>query len=1119
MNTAILNSLTVGALKLLLIVALAPAIPTFGQDLRVEITSNQGLATPGEPVGYTVMVSNAGSTSLVGGTANIELPAPISGFSETSTSDPNGLSCDGSSFSNFCESGETITWTFGSLSAGESRSLLFRFPIASNATPGVFTTSTSATATGQGTVTASTDVTIDPSPTVAVGLAGDPGPIISGEEYIYRLNYGAISERGGASDAVLRLELPANVAFQEASGNGTESGGVVTWSLGPIQGGRGGDHVVTVRVDQGVDAGEVLVGRTSLSSGNSGDSPAEAEQITAVGSPAPMQVALSVGDLPTAENERVNFSITVSNTSGLLLTETTVQVTLPEFLDGFGEDTTTDRANVSCDKSGFSNFCEPNEILSWFPGELEAGESRTLFFDTVTSADAPGGQVQHLRGVATASRGGQQTLSATYRILDETTVTLGVASDRAPVASGQTYSYQLVYGAIFGQEGTDGATLKLELPDGVSFVSASGSGTENAGVVRWPLGPIEEGEGGEETVSVAVDEGAEDGDLLIARARFEVDLPSGSPTRLVYVDEVINPVFEAGPLRVTVAGSDFPAVPDERSDYALIVSSVGRAVTGARIQLVLPEFVNGFGEDTTSDPAGVSCDSEGFSNFCERSERLVWSAGDLEAGESRVLLFEAKTRSETVSGEIQRFRGIASASRGIQQSFSMNREVNTEPAMSLGLTGDVGPVAAGSDITLSLSYGARTSVPGATLRVNLPDELTFRSSVGGGQATDGVVTWDIGAVDAGDGGERSVTATVDPGLESGAQVAVEAILTSGSGDFEAARSKYPILIGSSPLATQIIRSSSPILPGETLPPYEVTVENTSGLSITGGQLRFFLPQFIDGFGEGTTNDGGNVSCDSEGFSNFCEGSEVLIWTVGTLETGESKTLTFSPDVAGNAPLGDLLRHRFVVSADGAQQRFDAFDIPIVEDFTIPVELTSFAASLEGEAVALAWSTATETNNAGFDVERSTDGETFTTIGFEPGVGTTEETQSYRFVDRDAPFATTLFYRLRQVDTDGTFEYSPVVEVQVTPSAVALLPVAPNPVVGFANLRYELPEATAVRLQVFDLLGRRVATLASGEKPAGRHEVTWTNGRLAPGTYFVRLQAGSTAQTQMLRLVR
>jgi hypothetical protein len=186
---------------------------------------------------------------------------------------------------------------------------------------------------------------------------------------------------------------------------------------------------------------------------------------------------------------------------------------------------------------------------------------------------------------------------------------------------------------------------------------------------------------------------------------------------------------------------------------------------------------------------------------------------------------------------------------------------------------------------------------------------------------------------------------------------------------------------------------------------------------------------------------------------------------------------------------------------------------------LPVELTSFTASLEGEAVALAWSTATETNNAGFDVERSTDGETFTTIGFEPGVGTTEEAQSYRFVDREAPFATTLLYRLRQVDTDGTFEYSPVVEVEVAPSAVALLPVAPNPVVGFVNLRYELPEATAVRLQVFDLLGRRVATLADGEKPAGRHEVTWTGSRLAPGTYFVRLQAGSTAQTQMLRLVR
>jgi hypothetical protein len=186
---------------------------------------------------------------------------------------------------------------------------------------------------------------------------------------------------------------------------------------------------------------------------------------------------------------------------------------------------------------------------------------------------------------------------------------------------------------------------------------------------------------------------------------------------------------------------------------------------------------------------------------------------------------------------------------------------------------------------------------------------------------------------------------------------------------------------------------------------------------------------------------------------------------------------------------------------------------------LPVELARFTAATSGEAVTLRWSTTSEENNAGFDVERSTDGETFTTIGFEPGVGTTEEAQSYRFVDGDAPFSTTLFYRLRQVDTDGTFEYSPVVEVQVTPSAVALLPVAPNPVSASARLRYELPEATTVRLQVFDLLGRRVATLADGEKPAGRHEVSWQSSGLASGTYFVRLQAGSTAQTQMLRLVR
>jgi uncharacterized repeat protein (TIGR01451 family) len=531
--------------------------------------------------------------------------------------------------------------------------------------------------------------------------------------------------------------------------------------------------------------------------------------------------------------------------------------------------------------------------------------------------------------------------------------------------------------------------------------------------------------------------------------------------------------------------------------------------------LILPGGITSFSESSTTDGSNVSC--PGFGT-CEFGEKLVWTVGELEAGQSKTLLFETGAAGGATAGDLQRFRGVASASRGEQQVFAANYGIDASPVMALGLAGDPGPVAAGAEYVYRLDYGALGGADDATLRLELPAGVTFQSATGGGTESGGIVTWNLGALNPGDGGERTVTVTVDGSLPNGALLQARATLDSGDSAEQPVRASYTLAVRSSVLALRVIRVSPPVQPSAPVD-YTIEIVNNGGLTLTNPVLRFILPGGIISFSESSTTDGSNVSCPGP----TCDFGEKLVWTPGDLIAGGQRTLQFSTTVWAptNVREGDLLRHRLVVDADGAQQRYEAFDLPIVDesDFTIPVELTSFTTSLEGEAVALAWSTATETNNAGFDVERSTDGETFTTIGFEPGVGTTEEAQSYRFVDRDAPFATTLFYRLRQVDTDGTFEYSPVVEVEVTPSAVALLPVAPNPVVGFANLRYELPEATAVRLQVFDLLGRRVATLADGEKPAGRHEVSWRSAGLASGTYFVRLQAGSTAQTQMLRLVR
>ena len=196
---------------------------------------------------------------------------------------------------------------------------------------------------------------------------------------------------------------------------------------------------------------------------------------------------------------------------------------------------------------------------------------------------------------------------------------------------------------------------------------------------------------------------------------------------------------------------------------------------------------------------------------------------------------------------------------------------------------------------------------------------------------------------------------------------------------------------------------------------------------------------------------------------------------------------------------------------------------------LPVELTTFggtaARAVSGagsQHVDLQWSTASETNNAGFEVQRRPDSTTtWAALAFVEGAGTTDEPQTYRFRDTDVPFATEqLTYRLRQVDADGTESFSePFVMDVPMPASATLQAPFPSPAQNAVTLRYTLAAPADIQLRVYDLLGRQVQTLAERPAKAGRHELQVPLRGLAPGTYFVRMTAGRTVSTQRLTVVR
>ncbi len=182
---------------------------------------------------------------------------------------------------------------------------------------------------------------------------------------------------------------------------------------------------------------------------------------------------------------------------------------------------------------------------------------------------------------------------------------------------------------------------------------------------------------------------------------------------------------------------------------------------------------------------------------------------------------------------------------------------------------------------------------------------------------------------------------------------------------------------------------------------------------------------------------------------------------------------------------------------------------------LPVNMLFFNAINVNGDVQLKWATANEINNKGFAVERSMDGANFKEIGFVKGNGTTTTTNAYASIDAKAflqTATTTLYYRLRQVDFDGNFEYSNIVMVNESDLNGDVVNVYPNPFVSTVGVNIQTSEATTAKVELVDMQGRVISTeLVKVANGGAYHEVKGTN-NLSSGIYFVNVTVNGVSQT-------
>ncbi len=311
---------------------------------------------------------------------------------------------------------------------------------------------------------------------------------------------------------------------------------------------------------------------------------------------------------------------------------------------------------------------------------------------------------------------------------------------------------------------------------------------------------------------------------------------------------------------------------------------------------------------------------------------------------------------------------------------------------------------------------------------------------------------------------------------------------------------------------------------------KIFVDNTGNIYLTGS---FYSTIDLDP-GTGITNITSAGGQDIY-FAKYSSSDGSFVWGKGIGGSGTDNVIRLTKDInnylylvgyfngtADFDPVGSSLS---LISAGG----YDVFFTKYSSTGTLPVELSSFTASVSGNNINLKWQTATEVNNYGFQVERK-DGRWETgdgrweKIGFVAGHGNSNSPHEYSFSDLPAG-GTSFSYRLKQIDIDGHYKYYDAITVSLFSSTKAkLMQNSPNPFNPSTAIKFFIPDNSDVTIKIYDMLGREVTTLINQQSTAGYHIVYW-NGRdsygrdAASGVYLYRLTAGNFVETKKMLMMR
>lgn len=189
---------------------------------------------------------------------------------------------------------------------------------------------------------------------------------------------------------------------------------------------------------------------------------------------------------------------------------------------------------------------------------------------------------------------------------------------------------------------------------------------------------------------------------------------------------------------------------------------------------------------------------------------------------------------------------------------------------------------------------------------------------------------------------------------------------------------------------------------------------------------------------------------------------------------------------------------------------------------LPVELSAFSAIVSVTGVSLKWRTETEVNNYGFEIQKSeyrSQELEWNVIGFVPGNGNSNSPKDYSFFDSDL-FSGKYLYRLKQLDTDGNFEYSKTIEVDFRSElSYQLNQNFPNPFNPSTTITFSIPQSGNVKLTVYNLIGEKISEIINQIIEAGTHSIIFNASQLNSGIYIYKIETNNFIQSRKMTFIK